>query len=396
MSGSKRLIISMSLLLAGTALGAGILGLPMETGLSGFLPSLIIMIITWITLMLTGWVFIFKISMSRKPVEDFADLYKREFGHWSIFLNTFGYFITFYGIITAYLCGISTATIEIFPLLKSIPYVDKFLIVIYFFVLTSIVIFGIKIFKKFNMIFSSFLLVTFIAMVLAALLHINVDYLKHVNLSYLPFATPILFTSFCFHPVIPLICQHVKEENFSRRILKWILFWGTFIILCVILFWSLVVLGIVPVHSVSGTSIIKAHAKGLPATVPLAKCIHFAPLRILALLFTFFAIVTSFIGSGAGFMNYVKNFSGHYIKRNKTTDFVITFAIPFLVALIYPNIFLRMLGVVGGIGVVTIYGILPSLLAIKPNNNKKIKIIGYSTLCLSLIVFFIELYKTCF
>jgi tyrosine-specific transport protein len=392
MKKSRKLIISMSLLMAGTALGAGILGLPMETGLSGFFPSLLIMLISWLTLMCTGWIFIYKISMAKYPIEDFADLYKKEFGHWSIWLNSFGYFITFYGIITAYLCGISTTVIKIFPFIKIIPYVDKLLIVFFFILLTSIVLFGVRIFKKFNAVFSVCLLVVFVCMVAFSFFHIDPENLEHVNFSTLPFALPILFTSFCFHPVIPLVCVHIKEEKQSRRVLKWVLFWGTFIIFCVILIWSLIVLGIVPVHSATEVSIIQANKENLPATVPLAQSIKSGLLPYFALLFTFFAIVTSYIGAGAGFMNYVKNFSGHYIKRNRISDIVITFALPFFIALFYPNIFLKMLGVVGGFGVIIIYGFLPALLAVKPGNKKHLKIMGILVLIVSLLVFLIEVY----
>jgi tyrosine-specific transport protein len=391
MSKTKKLIISMSLLMAGTALGAGILGLPIETGLSGFIPSLFGIVLSWITLMCTGWIFIYKILHSKYPVDDFADLYKKEFGHWSIWLNSFGYFITFYGVLTAYLCGMSTTIIKIFPKLEAVPHADKILIIIFFIVLTSVVLFGVNVFKKLNSLFAICLLIIFIGMVIFALSHIEIQNLQHVNLTAIPFTLPIIFTSFCFHPVIPLICNHVREENQTGHILKWILFWGTFIVFFVILVWSLIVLGIVPLNSSTGVSIIQANKENLPSTVPLAQSITSGLFPFFALLFTFFAIITSYIGAGAGFLSYVKNFSGHYIKRNRITDVVITFVIPFLVALFYPNIFLKMLGVVGGFGVIIIYGFLPALLAIKPGNNRGFKILGSVILIISLIIIVIEL-----
>ena len=392
MTKSKNIILSMSLLMAGTALGAGILGLPMLTGLSGFFPSLFGMLLSWVVLMCTGWIFIYKISTAKYPIEDFADLYKKEFGNWSIWLNSFGYFITFYGIITAYLCGISTAVIKIFPSLESIPFIDKILIIFFFLFLTSIVLFGINVFKKFNSLFSICLLIVFICMIIFGFNHVEFDHLKYVDFSKLPFTLPILFTSFCFHPVIPLICIHVREEQQSKRVLKWILFWGTFIIFCVILVWSLIVLGIVPVHSTTEISILRAHAENLPATVPLAQTIKSGMLPFFAVLFTFFAILTSYIGSGAGFLSYVKNFTGHYIKRNRTTDILITFAIPFLIALLYPDIFLNMLGIVGGVGVVIIYGLMPGLLALKSGNKRHLRIMGVIVLIVSSVVCFIEVF----
>ena len=394
MVNSRKMIFSMSMLLAGTALGAGILGLPMETGLAGFFPGLLAMIFCWMTLLCTGWIFIKKLTAAKYPIDDFVDLYKNEFGTWSIWLSAFGYFITFYGIITAYLYGISETFIAIFPVLHEIPYISKILIVVFFVLLTSVVLFGVKVYAKCNTFFSICLFSAFAAMVLLILFHINPENLEHVNMEILPYTLPILFTSFCFHPVIPIVCNHVKEMKMKTSSLKWILFFGTFLVFIVILFWTFVVSGVVPVYSEHGMSITLANKLNLPATIPLAKVLKTKAVSAIALLFTFFAIVTSYIGSGAGFMSFVKNFTGHYYsKRNMVTDVIFTFALPFVVALIYPNIFLKMLGVVGGVGIIIIYGFMPAFLAIKPGNSKGMKILGFCVLVISLSVFLIEIVK---
>ena len=392
MAHSKRLIFSMSLLMAGTALGAGILGLPIVIGLAGFIPGIIVMILCWVTLALTGWIFIKKLDAANYPIQDFVDLYKREFGSWSIWLSAIGYFITFYGVITAYLCGISSTLIAIFPILGDVPYMSKILIVIFFILLTGIVLFGIDFYKKLNSIFSVCLFVVFFIMVFLILFHIKADNLEHANFSYVPYTLPILFTSFCFHPVIPLICRHVKEMRHGIKTMYAILFLGTFIVLVIIFFWTLVVLGVVPIYSEHGMSLIKANQLNLPATVPLAKVLEKNTINLIALFFTFFAIITSYIGSGAGLMSFVKNLSSHcFKKRNRVTDALGTFAIPFLVALIYPDIFLNMLGVVGGFGIVIIYGFMPAFLALKPNNSKGMKILGGIVFLISAAVFIIEI-----
>ena len=99
-------------------------------------------------------------------------------------------------------------------------------------------------------------------------------------------------------------------------------------------------------------------------------------------------------GLGIGFLNYMKDLSSKYIKRNIFTDFMITFFIPLLVALIYPDAFLKMLDVVGGFGVVLIFGFLPGFLAIKRCNPSYIRKLGVFAIIVSAIIFSIEFYLT--
>ena len=51
-------LLSGSLLIAGTSIGAGMLGIPLITGQAGLKPALLITVVTWIYMLMTGLLFL--------------------------------------------------------------------------------------------------------------------------------------------------------------------------------------------------------------------------------------------------------------------------------------------------------------------------------------------------
>jgi tyrosine-specific transport protein len=384
------LIWTMAFLIVGTSIGAGILGLPLETGLAGFWPSLFSLLLVWALMTTTGWIFVYKLNNSKQVIDDFATLYEIELGNWAKLINSFGYFLTFYGLIVAYLSGASSTVVEIIPALHSIPFANNILTVIFFIAATSIVLFGMDIIRKGNAILTTLLFVFFALLILLIAGRFDSANLAYAKWNRVPLVLPILATAFGFHVVIPIINTHAKKYNINIRNILKILLLGTTIVMIINLLWITIVMGVLPLTATNGISITDAIKKGVPATVPIAKLVKSNLLLIFALLFTFLAITTSYLGVCAGFMNYIKGLTAPYFKRNKFTDTIIVFLIPLIITLTYPDLFITMLNIVGGIGVIAIFGILPGIMAAKRNNPNYIRILGFITLILSFFIFITE------
>jgi len=383
-------IWSMAFLIAGTSIGAGILGLPLETGQAGFWPSLFSLILVWALMTSTGWIFIYKLNNSKRPVDYFATLYEIELGGWAKLVNSFGYFITFYGLIVAYLSGASTTVVEIMPTLQNFPFANAILSILFFIAATSIVLFGKDITRKGNAILTTLLFVFFVLLIFLMAGHLNLANLTHTKWNRVPLALPILVTAFGFHPIIPIINTTAKMHRIKIRNVFKILLLGTTIVMIIYLLWITTVMGVLPLTASDNISILDAIETGVPVTVPVAKLIKSNLLIIVTLFFTFFAITTSYIGVSAGFLNYIKGLTAPYFKRNQFTDIIIVFLIPVIITLTYPDLFITMLHIVGGIGVITIYGILPGIMAIKTNNATYIRILGFVVLILSFFILITE------
>ena len=86
----------------------------------------------------------------------------------------------------------------------------------------------------------------------------------------------------------------------------------------------------------------------------------------LGLVFAFSAILTSYLGIGTGLMGFVQDFASNaFGVSSRRVAAGLTFGPPLVIALVYPNIFLKMLNIVGGFGILLVFGILPCLVSIR-------------------------------
>ena len=74
----------------------------------------------------------------------------------------------------------------------------------------------------------------------------------------------------------------------------------------------------------------------------------------------------------------------HLHIKNKYLVVIFSFGPPLVIGMIYPDIFLQSLDVVGGVGIVVLFGILPSIIAIM-----KAKRLFTRILCLLIFLLFV-------
>jgi tyrosine-specific transport protein len=391
MKKETKFIWAMGFMIIGVSIGAGILGLPLEIGLSGLWPALIGLVLVWALMLGVGWIYMYKFINSKEEISDYAMLYQKELGNWAKLINSIAYLFTFYCLMIAFISGASSTIVGIIPSLGKIPYAVKYIDVIFFIIATSVIIYGTEFMSKFNTVLIIFLFSFFFILLILIFPYFNVSYLSYHKWSHIPFEMPILVTAFGYHIVLPIIYKHSKAKNIPKKGLIKILLLGTVIVLFVNILWAIVVLGVLPVTSPSGISITSAYKAGVPATVPIARLTQNGSIIFFALMFSLIAIITSYIGVGAGVMSYIKDLTGQYFKRrNRATDILITFSLPLVIVLTYPNLFIKMLNIVGGIGIITSFGILPGIMATKQKNPTYIRLLGVLILIFSIFIFAVE------
>jgi tyrosine-specific transport protein len=82
--------------------------------------------------------------------------------------------------------------------------------------------------------------------------------------------------------------------------------------------------------------------------------------------------------------------SHHPGRTSPLLSRVLAFGPPLLIALIYPDIFLKAIDFAGGFGIVTLFGILPSIIAIRKATTRTGKLLGIAMLLLFGIFFALE------
>ncbi len=365
-------IISVVLFLTGASIGAGILGLPIQTGLAGLLPTFIAMIIVWVMLLISAY-FIADIYLESKTYDaDIPELLERPLGWFGKFFGTIGYLLNAYGVLVAYIAASGSVLHALF-LGDTLPV--WFFSLCFFIPATIATIAGHKIVRKANGLIMLLMLFSFIILMCFSLSKFVPNRLSFSNWKLIGPCFPILLTAFVIHNLVPSVCRFLNRD---RKAVRKALLWGMIIPLVVNLVWLIGVVGALPLFN-DLNSISAAFKAGEPATVPLEKLTASKWVAYSGMIFSITAIFTSFAAIGIGMKAFFKDL----LKIPETKiGFVISSAIVFLPPIIivfcYPKIFLDALGLVGGIGVSLVYGVLPCLIMIKkskPGYIKKVAIV---------------------
>jgi tyrosine-specific transport protein len=343
--------VSGSLLIAGTTIGAGMLGIPLLTANAGFYPAVLITVAVWLFMYLTGLLFL-EATLWLPPGANVLSMSNRLLGHWGRAAAGATYLFLYYCLMVAYFA----AGAPIFSdFLKGLFGLDRGGMVFYGLLFGGIVVFGMKLIDRINLILVVGLIGAYVALVGTGYREVEGERLLAHDWGAMWLAAPVLFSAFGYHNIIPSL-THYFEGNL--RVLRRSILWGTLLPLVVYLIWQALVIGAVPVSILRQTS-----EAGQPATEAL-EALTGSPLIILfGRFFGFFAIVTSMLGVAFSMVDFLGDGIGVSRKGVSRVGLtLLTFLPPFLFAFWDPGIFLSALGVAGGFGEAFLNGLLPVLL----------------------------------
>jgi len=136
---------------------------------------------------------------------------------------------------------------------------------------------------------------------------------------------------------------------------------------------------------------VNAFEKNLPATIPLAEAMHSQLFLVLAGFFSMVAITTAYLANGMGLIGFMDDLTSHHLgKVNPILSRALAFVPPLAVALVYPDVFLKAIDFAGGFGIVTLFGILPSIIALRKARTPLEKCFGLALLILFSVFFALE------
>ena len=303
-------------------------------------------------------------------------------GRW---VATLANLLILYGLLVAYLSGGTSIIVGLFRL--SVP--NWAVTLLFFAFSTGFTLFGVAVVRKGNFILMAAMWLAFIALIVITIPQIKPRHLTFIDWGLLPSALPIMVTAFHFHNIIPTVCRSLEYER--TAVLRALLI-GTIIGLGMNAVWNLVVMGGLSVADSGQNNILYAFEHGLPATVPLSKIIASPLFTTCGLLFAILAITTSYLANGTALMNFVQDMSlGILKKKNRVRDACLAFGPPLMVTLGYPNLFLKALDVVGGVGIAVLFGILPGILAVRQAGSPRARAWGLLIIACFLVVLLFEI-----
>ncbi|MFN0065393.1 MAG: amino acid permease [Chlamydiales bacterium] len=339
-----------SLLVAGTAIGGGMLALPVLTAAAGFVPTILVYLLSWLFMVGTGLLFV-EIFLWRSEEINIVSMAKMTLGWPGQLIAWFLYIFLFYSLTVAYTSAGGHLVIDLFRMLPA--WAGPLLFMLVF---APFVIIGPWAVDRINWLLMVGLIVSFFLFVVMGFTKINTSLLQHEDWSKTLIAIPVVFTSFGFQGLVPTLTNYLGRDPYR---VKKAIFWGSTIPFVVYIIWEVLILGVVPL---SGLKV--ALELGQSAVFPLKNILNLSWLYTAGQFFAFFAIVTSFLGVTLGLTDFL--FDGFRLQRTIFTRLFIAFCIflpTVIIAMTNPYLFLNALQYGGGFGCAVLLGLLPIIMA---------------------------------
>ncbi len=379
------------LLVAGTTIGAGMLALPVMSSFVGFFPSIAIFLLCW-GVMLTTAFFFLDVNFAVEGDPNLISMVHRTLGGWGKGLSWIVYLLLLYSLTAAYISASSPLFIAAIQYVTGyiLPYwLGPFCLPLVFGFFVYLGTLGVDIINRLLMLG---LCVSYLLLVGLLPEHIDGKLLAHADWSSASMVFPVVITSFGYHIIIPSLTTYM---NHDKKKLRWILVVGSLLPLVIYLLWQVLILGIVPLSGEDG--LIHAWKWGISATQPLTQIVTNHWVKVGAHLFSFFAIVTSFLGVTLSLSDFLTD--GFKIKKSwegRVIACLLTFVPPLIFVFTYQRGFFVAIDY-AGVFVAILLIFLPAMMAWKLKTPR-----FYSTfygrallVCIILFAFFIMVVAMC-
>ena len=341
-------IFSAALLIAGNMIGAGMLGLPLMTGMAGFFPSMISTLSAWLFMYCTG-LLLLEVTLWMPDGSNVLSISRRFLGRWGPFLSGGLFIFLYYCLMIAYFA----AGTPLFAKAMSLSPTSWKSFALFGAIFAVIVAIGPKFINRTNIILSISMVITWFVLLGGGGGQVRWPLLIHTQWSAMPFTLPILFGAFGFHNVIPSLCTYLKRD---RRALRFAIFFGSLLPLIVYLIWQWLIIGTIPKDIIE-----KTMQNGIPITAAFQEIAGRTYFVLVGQFFSFFAIVTSVLGVSFSMVDFLGD-GCKIINRigwRRVGLTLLTFFPPFILATLNPHVFLTSLGIAGGLGEAFLNGLLP-------------------------------------
>jgi tyrosine-specific transport protein len=340
---SKSKTIGCTFMIAGTALGAGMLALPMVAAGSGFVVSAVALTLLCILMAYTALLTL-EVNIHFPMGTSFGTMAQKTLGNWGKWLAFAAMILLFYALTAAYISGGASLFSQVAGTYFHLNVPDTLTAFIFTGLFGAVIYWKTQAVDYVNRVLFSTKIVVLVLAIAAMLAHVKINLL--VSLSHHPIyilaAIPIMFTSFGFHGSIPSMLKYLGHD--AKR-LRNVFIIGSIIPLIIYLFWVLVTVGVLPLSGPhSFESVAKVSGSVGLFTIELSRRFHNHYLVLAINLFSNIAVTTSFLGVGLGLFDYfcdnlkkVKSFKREWAA-------VITFLPPLFFALAYPKGFIFALG----------------------------------------------------
>ncbi|OOF80881.1 tryptophan permease [Rodentibacter caecimuris] len=358
-----------AMIIAGTAIGAGMLANPTSTAGVWFIGSILVLVYTWFCMMTSG-LMILEANLHYPTGSSFDTIVKDLLGNgWNV-INGVSVAFVLYILTYAYITSGGGITQNLLNQLLSssesaVEIGRTFGSLIFCIVLAAFVWLSTKAVDRFTTVLIGGMVIAFFLSTAGLLGSVKTEVLFNTlaqgEQQYLPYlltALPVCLVSFGFHGNVPSLVKYYHRDG--NRVMKAI-FIGTGLALIIYILWQFAIQGNLP--RAEFAPVIEKGGDVSALLEALHKYIETDYIAVILNFFAYMAIASSFLGVTLGLFDYIADlckFDDSVMGRTKTT--LVTFLPPLLLSLQFPYGFVIAIGY-AGLAATIWAAIVPALLA---------------------------------
>lgn len=356
----KAKYIGSTMIVIGTAIGAGMLALPMISAVNGFVPSALLIVGMWLLMMITG-LLVLEVNLAFPLRQNnFNSMALGTLGKVGQIIAWVTCLLLLYALTAAYISGMGSLLSELI-----LTYFNKVLdprlnSLLFTVVFGGCVFWSTAAVDQVNRWLLSIKGLLLIIMLILLMPHVDISMLKSNTAGSIGIlaAMPIFLTAFGYHTVIPSLTNYLGKE---AKVLHYIIIIGTVIPLVLYLLWLACALGVIPFANYLQLQNQSGSVGDFVTLLNQSVNNHWVGIAING--FANIAMTTSFLGVSLGLFDFLADaFKRANTRVGRTQTGLLTFVMPFLFAIFYPKGFILALSY-AAVCVAILEVILPALMA---------------------------------
>lgn len=340
------------LLVMGTCIGAGMLALPIVTGVAGFLPAIAVNLLCCLFMMATGLLFLEAILWLPDGA-NVISLSNHFLGKWGKIVCGASFLFLYYCLEVSYCAGGAPAFGKALQQLFGINLQGPSLYMLFALTFGFIVYLGLKVIDRLNWVLMAGLIVSFVLLISVGSTEVKPELLERSNWRISLAATPTLFGAYGYHNLLPSLSTYLKRHITHLRLS---IIFGSLLPFLIYSIWQWMIIGTLTLDQIEAASL-----RGEPVTATIQRVIGHPYFTLFGECFGFFALITSFIGVSLSMVDFLGDGLG-VVQREGFRRLglcLLVFLPPALFAAAYTDIFITAIGLAGGYGEAILNGILP-------------------------------------
>lgn len=381
----RRTTFGATMLVTGCCIGAGMIGLPVMSVLTGFMPTIVAMILCYLFTTITGLLLVeatlwFDDKVNLPSIAEFA------LGKIGKAITITLFLFLFYCLFVAYLDAGGSLFAEMLSTLLHFHVSHGIGVLACMGSIATIAYAGTAVVDGFNRAMLIAMIVSYLVLVGVSLPNVVPGNLLYTNWTSMFSVVPILLLCFGYQNLVPSITYYLEKNVSAIRIAIII---GNFIPFIVYFIWEYVILGMLEGGRTSTGNNVEMVTELLQNAA-----IHSLAIIFLVKSFSLFAMLTSFLPSAVSFVDFLKDGLNKFFNneiKNEMIIYGLVFIPPTIFALSYPRLFLQALGFAGGFIDVLLFGILPATVILVGRKIRKTtsdyQVIGGSVTPIIILIF---------